>query len=70
MSNSNFTPEVFNRAFRERVAEVYGDKSGKGSLDDRQLFYLEMLAQIDALQSGKHLVDLAPGLIEPCRTIH
>ena len=62
MSGSKIDPEVFNRAFRERVAEVYGDTSGKGSLDDRQLFYLEMLAQIDAFQKGKHLVDLAPGL--------
>jgi len=62
MSNPTFNPEVFNRAFRERVAEVYGDTSGKGALDDRQLFYLEMLAQIGALQKGKHLVDLAPGL--------
>jgi SAM-dependent methyltransferase len=60
--STRFDPEVFNRTFREHVAIVYGDTSGKGSLDDRQLFYLEMLARIDAFQKGKHLVDLAPGL--------
>lgn len=62
MSVQQFDNSTFNRTFRERVSAIYGDTSDTACLDDRQLFYLTMLAQTGALQSGKHLVDLAPGL--------
>lgn len=62
MSNPQYDSATFNKFFREKVSIVYGDTSENAALDDRQLFYLQMLADTGALQSGKHLVDLAPGL--------
>ena len=54
---------AFNKAFREHVSEIYGGQfNDAAGLDDRQLFYLQMVAETGTLQPGKHLVDLAPGM--------
>jgi SAM-dependent methyltransferase len=61
MKVSAFDVATYNKVFRERVAFVYGHAFESSTLDDRQLFYLKLLAQTGCLTGGKHLVDLAPG---------
>ena len=58
-----FDPGICNKAFRERVSAVYGDRYGPtAGLDERQLFYLQLVSDVSCLLKGKHLVDLGPGL--------
>ena len=61
MNVSTCNTVVYNKAFRERVAFLYGEVTDNACLDERQLFYLEMVAQTGCLTGGKHLLDLAPG---------
>lgn len=61
MNTFKFDAATCNKAFRERVAVLYGYVSGEAALDERQLFYLEMVAHTGCLTAGKHMVDLAPG---------
>lgn len=61
MSQRPFDPEVCHRAFREKVASVYGWSRENGHLDDRLLFYFQLLHEIDVLSPGKHLLDLGCG---------
>lgn len=61
MSAVVFDPNAVNRALREHiVARLGGDPNGV--LDERQMFYLQLVAETGALAPGKHLVDLGPGL--------
>ncbi len=63
MNPSTFNPATCNQAFRERVLAIYGDMfDTTATLDERQLFYLQMVADTGCLVKGKHLVDLGPGL--------
>jgi len=58
-----FDPAICNKAFRERVSAIYGDRYGPTAvLDERQLFYLQLVSDVGCLLEGKHLVDLGPGL--------
>lgn len=64
MSTPAFDTTSCNKAFRERVSVIYGDSPNneKAALDERQLYYLQLVAETNSLQPGKHLVDLGPGL--------
>jgi SAM-dependent methyltransferase len=50
------------RLYRDRIQPIFAGQPQEPSLDDRNLFYLEMLAVQGVLQPGKHLVDLGAGL--------
>jgi SAM-dependent methyltransferase len=58
-----FDPAICNQAFRDRVSVIYGDMfDASAMLDERELFYLQLVADTGCLVKGKHLVDLGPGL--------
>ena len=61
MNRTNFDAEACHRAFREKVAELYGWSRETGRLDGRPLFYLQLVHETGLLQPGKHLVDLGAG---------
>ena len=61
MNNPVFDAEICNRAFRQKVAAMYGGSSQTGIMDARQLFYLELLHKVGELAAGKHLLDLGAG---------
>src|ERR1700722_1078382 len=48
--------------YRDSVKPIFAGQPQEPSLDDRNLFYLQMLADHGMLQPGKHLVDLGAGL--------
>jgi len=54
--------EAVNRALREKVAEIFGWPRETASLEERQMFYLQLVAETGSLVPGKHLLDLGPGL--------
>ncbi len=63
MNLPTFEPAICNKAFHDRVAVIYGDMfDASATLDERQLFYLQMVSDLGCLMKGKHLVDLGPGL--------
>ncbi|MDB6123744.1 MAG: putative S-adenosylmethionine-dependent methyltransferase [Pedosphaera sp.] len=61
MSTSHNSAD-YQRIYRESIQPIFAGHPQEPSLDDRNTFYLEMLARHGALQSGKHLVDLGAGL--------
>lgn len=57
----------FNRAacqklYQEAIRPIFAGQPQEPSLDDRNLFYLQMLAEHGILETNKHLVDLGAGL--------
>jgi SAM-dependent methyltransferase len=48
--------------YREAIKPIFEGQPQEPSLDDRNLFYLQMLAEHGILRPGKHLVDLGAGL--------
>ena len=50
------------KVYQESLKPIFAGHPQEPSLDDRNVFYLEMLARHGALQPGKHLVDLGAGL--------
>ncbi len=61
MTQTRFDPEACHRAFREKVAEVYGWSKETGRLDARLMFYLQLLHEAGLLSPGRHLLDLGCG---------
>ena len=61
MNTPAFDVEACHRAYREKVAVLYGGSSQTGRMDARQLFYLELLHRVGTLAAGKHLLDLGAG---------
>jgi SAM-dependent methyltransferase len=61
MSTTSFDEEKCHRAFREKVAAIYGWSTETGVMDMRGMFYLRLLDEIDVLSPGKHLLDLGAG---------
>jgi len=59
---SQFEPEVFHAAWRKNITERLAWPGDSGRLDDRNLFYLQLLHEVGGLENGKHLVDLGCGL--------
>lgn len=60
-------PGTFDRAhcetvYLESIKPIFAGHPQEPSLDDRNTFYLEILARHGALQPGNHLVDLGAGL--------
>jgi len=55
MSSPAFDPAVCHRALRD-VSPIYGRDWDR--LDDRLVFYLQLVAETGSLLPGKHLVDL------------
>lgn len=62
MKPGKFQPEVCHRALREKVAPLYGWSTDRGGLDERNLFYVQLLHEVGLLQPGKHLLDLGCGI--------
>jgi SAM-dependent methyltransferase len=59
--------DAYNRAeceriYQEAVKPIFAGHPQEPYLDDRNLFYIEMLSRHGALQAGRHLVDLGAGL--------
>jgi SAM-dependent methyltransferase len=50
------------KVYRESLKPVFAGHPQEPSLDDRNQFYLELLARHGVLQPGRHLVDLGAGL--------
>ncbi len=59
MSSTAFDSAACHRALRE-VSPIYG--KDWHHLDDRLVFYLQLVAETGSLQRGKQLVDLGPGV--------
>jgi len=62
MNTPAFDAEACHRATREKVAGIFGWAGNNVRLDDRQLFYVELVSRTGSLAKGRHLVDLGPGL--------
>jgi SAM-dependent methyltransferase len=61
MSRIPFSPEAVNRAYRNGVAEILGYPR-TSSLDERTIYYVQLVSEAEQLATGKHVVDLGPGM--------
>ncbi len=61
-ATGQFSRTQCEKVYQESLKPIFAGHPQEPSLDDRNVFYLEMLARHGALQSGKHLVDLGAGL--------
>src|SRR5882672_2079040 len=61
MSAIAFSPEAVNRAYRNGVAEILGYPQ-TSAFDERNIFYVWLVSEAGQLATGKHLVDLGPGM--------
>jgi SAM-dependent methyltransferase len=57
-----FDRHACERLYNEAVKPLFAGQPQEPCLDDRNLFYLQMLAEHGISQAGKHLVDLGAGL--------
>ena len=60
--STRFDRTACEQLYRDSVKPIFAGQPQEPSLDDRNLFYLQMLADHGMLQPGKHLVDLGAGL--------
>ncbi len=57
-----FDRAACEKVYHESIKPIFAGQPQEPSLDDRNLFYLQMLADHGMLQPGKKLVDLGAGL--------
>ena len=61
-AQNQFDRNAVNRALRGQIAEIYGWPKETVCLEERQMFYMQLVAETGSLAPGKHLVDLGAGL--------
>jgi SAM-dependent methyltransferase len=59
---TRFDRTTCEQLYRDTIKPIFAGLSQEPSLDDRNLFYLQMLSDHGMLQAGKHLLDLGAGL--------
>ncbi len=62
MTPARFDPEIFHAVWRDRVASLLPWPGDTGRLDDRTIFYFQLLHDRGLLSAGKHLMDLGCGV--------
>lgn len=61
-STPSFDRGACESLYRDAIKPIFAGQPQEPSLDDRNLFYLQMLMEHGILTPGKHLVDLGAGL--------